>query len=934
MLNGMNLTKVARTEVAKDLAYFELRSELISKKSNLSLGEQLWYQAYGAFLFLSPEDNSDRFFEFDSELRRFIFNTILKGEASGEKLKITTDEGEVYECSKLDDGELIKKMVKKLKECYSKANRESHFYVFREILGWTIEENEEDFEITTDKNKVKYSTSTAEEFIKQVRDKLKDKWKERLKGYREHCIDLFKDFVKYGVTDRFYKYVNDCGIPLTLTLYPNLTDNRIMEDLERVWRRELRVRVEFNINIKRNLYQQSSYEEQCKTLKSILNKDVLKLEGGGALYLLYDDETIINTMVVRDIIRYIDPISVPKNLKRYLEGDSEITRETLFGLLFVLRTEIEWDEMEKFIKKVPHIQGPFEPRQIVPRDLVWLYCSNGIMTNRRSWIEFLELAEFAELIFKDPIFKDSVPPIINDVGGGGTPTSELNYFNANQAVPYNEDECERHINYLEEAIRARNMEFIRLLCACCKEAVRRIVFSNDAGIKQYSLSAWSVFYKKVLSKLIRNNLKSEQKQKVEVVYSKILRGYFSALNEEKLDVFPDTKEEYSFPVICDGGVTQSMFHRFFSYRTSKPIRGEAFANGDHVSQFSGDNGKLHRSLHSLCTSLARFQSIEHDGKVNISRSDILNFNFYSLLMSHWKDEYDRNGKCNPKIEKYADLVKDFSSSVEGDLSNCGYCSISDKNSCDVLFKFVLNSHYPLEIYTRIFELNVISDYFEELKILVEAYKKLQSNELGINGNLDKLRALIEKKKGCTYEDLASKGLEKLKKICDKSPVRKRCRKRCGDEIELGKLLKCAIGVYMGRTYPSGAHIGKILNALKTTHEVYSKLWDEWNKELAETVKELLSREELKVKGSLEDLKKLIDIEERRACPSVAYTLEVFRRLVDMKLQIMEERLEGNLTSLLSKVYGDYITFEKRHIEHISELLGNYDKLRNESRLLN
>ena len=75
-------------------------------------------------------------------------------------------------------------------------------------------------------------------------------------------------------------------------------------------------------------------------------------------------------------------------------------------------------------------------------------------------------------------------------------------------------------------------------------------------------------------------------------------------------------------------------------------------------------------------------------------------------MEHWKD--GKNSFVAKNQAEADNLRRIFFNAANDALEDTGYAELSDKNPLDLLLRISLLSISPLEIYSRIYELNVIT----------------------------------------------------------------------------------------------------------------------------------------------------------------------------------------------------------------------------------
>lgn len=435
------------------------------------------------------------------------------------------------------------------------------------------------------------------------------------------------------------------------------------------------------------------------------------------------DSELIEIMVakVQELYRKTG-LAVPSTpvLTGYFTGRVKIKRFSLIKLAFALG--MSFDDFQNFLKYSAFMR---QLSTAVPRELILMYC----LMNGKNWQKYLDLLTYAGHRLQYHL---------------NNPQGKVNH------VPYTHTDI-KTADLLDNAKNRKLSDDLReenfkkaFLEECCANAARK----TERGVT-YSKTAWEI---------VKTFSISEQIEKKAAGYVRTAEYDGSFLSDTLLKYakhFP--LSAYGFSKITENMVLSiDMYNRFLNYRIRLPYDPE-----DHFKFFSMKYGELCGEISANFLSYTKLLNLNNK-KYLIDRYVILNVIFYYSLMRRWKDKED------PFIEKNWDeavkLWKECFDELNKWLPKAGYGKISFKYPFDALLRISMLSFCPLEVYTRIFELNVISSYandplFDEgnyppkervsgvLDTLIKVYKKLEKlkdvTDLKIAGSVERLQILQE-----------------------------------------------------------------------------------------------------------------------------------------------------------------------------------------------
>lgn len=345
---------------------------------------------------------------------------------------------------------------------------------------------------------------------------------------------------------------------------------------------------------------------------------------------------------------------IPINPQRFIEilRYRQIERASLIRLSFALGFSFE--KFQRFLEEA----GSF--RQLssaVPEELILIYC----LQKKLPWCDVLRLQTKARE------FMDQFKA-----------TPKKKYF-------FKLTETSKNLANTDE-----NFFVEKILRQCCQDAAYKI----DEDEQQFSATAWILFCENSILRDVQADLAG----------CSLPEGYRTNFLSDTVlryaKQFPLGK--YNFPTIFPSRIlSQDMYCRFLNYRITMPN-----AQGRHVPKiFPMNCGDLPQEISKNILSYAKLINLPKR-RHRINRHYLLIVIFYSVLMEHW-----REGKNSFIAESQAvadKLWKKFFNRANEVLGEAGYSTISSKNPMDLMLRIAMRSLCPLEIYSRICELNVIS----------------------------------------------------------------------------------------------------------------------------------------------------------------------------------------------------------------------------------
>lgn len=431
--------------------------------------------------------------------------------------------------------------------------------------------------------------------------------------------------------------------------------------------------------------------------KNILKGEEIATENGtayqtsdGEIFSSFTDETLIEKMAraLQECYRNAKVthdstadhiLTTPSHLQKFLLR-GKLERQSLIRLVFALGMEFE--DFQKFLSKSAFIR---QLSPAVPEELVLRY---GIL-NHVPWKDIVRLKGVAEKIL----------------------------FELQPPEPTDEDDAPFTRDFEDDELKLPETDFVeKILRPCCNDAINKL----NEGSAQYSLTAWRF----VRDHSILRDV--EQEMSGAAVYSDfenedgqiISKGYDTVFLTDTVQRYAEffSLKDYDFPAVTSGKVlSQDMYCRFLTYRIIMPN----LKKGDHATKlYSMKYGELSTEIGD---NILHYHEIITLPKKNhlIDRYDILVVLFYYFLMQHWK--YGKNPFVAKNQNEAEELRLKFFNLANDALENTGYAELSDKNPLDLLLRISLLSVSPLEVYSRIYELNVITSLVNDSKFVPKNY---------------------------------------------------------------------------------------------------------------------------------------------------------------------------------------------------------------------
>lgn len=403
----------------------------------------------------------------------------------------------------------------------------------------------------------------------------------------------------------------------------------------------------------------------------------------GEIFSDFTDENLIEKMALALQERYrAEKVTHDLTAKRVLITTAhmkeflltgKLERRSLIRLIFALGMEFE--DFQKFLSKSAFIR---QLSPAVPEELVLRY---GIL-HHMTWRSIVRLKGVAE---KNLAKLQSIKSTDDDY---------------DDDAPFTKD-------FEDDDLKLEEKDFIeKILKPCCNDAVKKL----NKDREQYSATAWKFFK--------TNSILRDVEQKM--AGCKLYAGYETVFLTDTVKRYVDffRLKDYDFPDVTSGKVlSQDMYCRFFTYRVIKPN----FKKGDHATKlYSMEYGDLPTEIADNVLHYHEIINLPKQ-KNRIDRYDILIVLFYHLLMNHWKD--GKNSFVAKNQDEADELRDNFFNAANEILEDTGYAELSNKNPLDLLLKISLLSISPLEVYSRIYELNVITSLKNDFESVKSNLKK-------------------------------------------------------------------------------------------------------------------------------------------------------------------------------------------------------------------
>ena len=451
--------------------------------------------------------------------------------------------------------------------------------------------------------------------------------------------------------------------------------------------------------LKRLLYRNDKLAAEIRRVvfRNVLGGKEIATEKGisyqtsdGEIFSSFTDEALIikmaralqecyrNAKVTHDLTAdYI--LTTPSHLQKFLLR-GKLERQSLIRLVFALGMEFE--DFQKFLSKSAFIR---QLSPAVPEELVLRY---GVLNNV-PWKEIVRLKGVAE-----KFLSELQPP-----------------------EPPDEDDAPFTRDFEDDELKVSETDFVEnILRSCCNDVIKKL----NEGSEQYSLTAWRF----VRDHSILRDV--EQEMSGTAVYPDcknedgqiIFKGHDTVFLTDTVQRYAEFfhLKDYDFPAVTSGKVlSQDMYCRFLSYRVIMPN----LKKGDHATKlYSMKYGELPTEI---VDNILHYHEIINlpEKKHRIDRYDIIVVLFYYFLMEHWKDgknSFVAKNQCEAE-----ELRRTFFNAANDALEDTGYAELSDKNPLDLLLRISLLSVSPLEVYSRIYELNVIISLANDKNFVLKNY---------------------------------------------------------------------------------------------------------------------------------------------------------------------------------------------------------------------
>ena len=363
-------------------------------------------------------------------------------------------------------------------------------------------------------------------------------------------------------------------------------------------------------------------------------------------------------------------LTTPSHLQKFLLR-GKLERQSLIRLIFALGMEFE--DFQKFLSKSAFIR---QLSPAVPEELVLRY---GVLNNM-PWKDIVRLKGVAEKILAEL-----------------QPTE-----------PTDEDDAPFTRDFKDDDLKVPEIDFVEnILRPCCNDAIKKLNEKHE----QYSVTAWEFIQE--------HSILRDADPKVGMAGCRLYPGYKTVFLTDTVQRYEKHfhLDEYGFMTVTPGKVlSQDMYCRFLTYRVIMPN----LQKGDHATKlYSMKYGELPTT--EIVDNILHYHEIINLPKKKhlIDRYDILVILFYYFLMEHWKD--GKNSFVAKNQAEADNLRRIFFNAANDALEDTGYAELSDKNPLDLLLRISLLSISPLEIYSRIYELNVITSLANDPKFAPKNY---------------------------------------------------------------------------------------------------------------------------------------------------------------------------------------------------------------------
>ncbi|MBQ7529765.1 hypothetical protein IJT10_07695 [bacterium] len=387
-------------------------------------------------------------------------------------------------------------------------------------------------------------------------------------------------------------------------------------------------------------------------------------------------------------------LDFPRNFKRRLYGNLE--RDTLIELAFVLTSDAKnrFEEFQHFIRDVACEQ---ELSVAVPREFVLMYC----LKKDKSWNEFNTL--YADIAGKH---RDAGVIYETDDEYFLNPSSR----DENDKL-YTGETTDREVkSVIDKLDRFANDK--DLIDYVIKKSYPRAERKSVDGV-QYSATAWWDVVRKF--SILKSAEEECEFQRIDVNNYK---GVFLSNILTEYNKLFNLCENYDFPKINENmSLSIEQYARFFCYRIRRPDKKNKNSHGLFCMEYGDLSSELSDNVFSYGQFYKLKKRLTEKGyrghRELIDRYTILNVSFAYILLKHWKDDSDNI------VEKDWDSINDLLSDcfvpfVNDRLGSTRYSEFRTSDHLyDALLYICMISLCPLEVYTRIFELNVISSYVND-----------------------------------------------------------------------------------------------------------------------------------------------------------------------------------------------------------------------------
>ena len=407
----------------------------------------------------------------------------------------------------------------------------------------------------------------------------------------------------------------------------------------------------------------TTYQTSDGEIFSHLTDEALIEKMAHALRECYRNEKVTHDSTADHIL------TTPSHLQKFLLR-GKLERQSLIRLIFALGMEFE--DFQKFLSKSAFIR---QLSPAVPEELVLRY---GVLNNM-PWKDIVRLKGVAEKILAEL-----------------QPTE-----------PTDEDDAPFTRDFKDDDLKVPEIDFVEnILRPCCNDAIKKLNEKHE----QYSVTAWEFIQE--------HSILRDADPKVGMAGCRLYPGYKTVFLTDTVQRYEKHfhLDEYGFMTVTPGKVlSQDMYCRFLTYRVIMPN----LQKGDHATKlYSMKYGALPTEI---VDNILHYHEIINLPKKKhlIDRYDILVILFYYFLMEHWKD--GKNSFVAKNQAEADNLRRIFFNAANDALEDTGYAELSDKNPLDLLLRISLLSISPLEIYSRIYELNVITSLANDPKFAPKNY---------------------------------------------------------------------------------------------------------------------------------------------------------------------------------------------------------------------